>query len=114
MRAPAARPRIVHMVEAFDQVGGPPKLVRLIIGSPLGEKYQFHVLSYTISGLSPAAILRLRGQLAQLSPDIVHIHGLKADGFHAAVAAKLARARRSLLPSTGPPQTPSPLTERRG
>jgi glycosyltransferase involved in cell wall biosynthesis len=85
------------MVEAFDQVGGPPKLVRLIMGSPLRQKYEFHVLSYCISGFNLKAALDLRSQLVQLKPDIVHIHGLKSDGFLAAVAAALARRPRILV-----------------
>jgi glycosyltransferase involved in cell wall biosynthesis len=85
------------MVEAFEQVGGPPKLVRLIIGSPLREKYEFHVLSHCISGFNLKVILHFRSQLVQLKPDIVHIHGLKSDAFLAAVAAAWARRPRILV-----------------
>lgn len=96
-KAATTKARIVHMVEAFDRIGGPPKLVRSIIGSVLREKYEFEVLSYAIAGLSPRAIVGLVRQLRRCSPDIVHIHGLKTDGIHAAVAAKLAGASRVVV-----------------
>lgn len=92
-----SKPRIVHMVEAYEKVGGPPRLVRLIVASPLGDKYDFHVLSYSISGFNLKAVLALRRQLVRLKPDIVHIHGLKSDGFLATVAARLARASQILV-----------------
>lgn len=93
----ARKPCIVQMVEAFEQVGGPPKLVRLITGSPLREIYDFHVVFYIVSGMSLSAVWRLRRQLVRLAPDIVHIHGLKADGFLATLAARLAGVRSILL-----------------
>lgn len=92
-----ARPRIVHMVETFDMLGGPPKLVRLIVGSRLREDYEFHIVTYQISGIDLLAISRLRRQLGHISPDIVHIHGLKNDAFHAALAAKISLAKRILI-----------------
>lgn len=103
-----AKPCIVHMVEGFDQVGGPAKLVRLIIDSSLREKYQFYVLSYSIVGFNLGAILRLYRRLVSLAPDIVHLHGLKSDAFHAAVAARLARARRLLVAIHGSAEDPIP------
>jgi glycosyltransferase involved in cell wall biosynthesis len=85
------------MVEAYEKVGGPPRLVRLIVASPLSDKYDFHVLSYSISGFNLKAVLALRRQLVQLKPDIVHVHGLKSDGFLATVAARLARVAQILV-----------------
>src|ERR1035438_4611804 len=82
------KPRIVHMVEAYEKVGGPPRLVRLITASPLHERYDFHVLSYSISGFNLKAIFDLRRQIVRLKPDIVHVHGLKSDGLLATVAAR--------------------------
>jgi glycosyltransferase involved in cell wall biosynthesis len=85
------------MVEAYEKIGGPPKLVRLLVASPLRDKYDFHVLSYSISGFNLMAVFELRRQLVRLKPDIVHVHGLKSDGFLATVAARLARVSRLLL-----------------
>lgn len=92
-----SKPRIVHMVEGFDQVGGPPALVRLLLASPLAERYSFQVLDYLISGLNPKAIAKLRRRLLDAQPDLVHVHGLKADGFHAVLAARLAKVPRILV-----------------
>jgi len=91
------KPRIVHMVEAFDKTGGPPKLVRTIIDSSLQEKYVFYIISYSITGFDIKAIMNLKRKLTTLSPAIVHIHGLKTDGFHAAVAARLSRVKKILV-----------------
>ena len=90
-------PRIVQMVESFDKVGGPPALVRLLINSPLASQYEFKVVSYTIKGFNPQAVLKMRNELNSLKPDLVHIHGLKADGFHAVLAARLACVKRILI-----------------
>ncbi len=84
------RPRIVHLVEAFEKIGGPPVLVRQIINGPLAELYEFHVVSYAISGVSFRSLFKLKSILDELKPDIVHVHGLKPDGFHAVVAAKIS------------------------
>ncbi|MFA4943138.1 MAG: glycosyltransferase [Lentisphaeria bacterium] len=84
------RPCIVHLVEGFSLIGGPPVLVRQIIYGPLKEKYNFHVISYAIRGFSPKSLFTIRRLLCELRPDIVHVHGLKPDGFHAVLAAKLA------------------------
>jgi glycosyltransferase involved in cell wall biosynthesis len=85
------------MVEAFNQVGGPPALVKLLVASSLAEHYDFQVLSYAFSGFNPPAISKLRHELIALQPDLVHVHGLKADAFHAVVAARLARVSRVLV-----------------
>jgi glycosyltransferase involved in cell wall biosynthesis len=85
------------MVEAFERIGGPPRLVRLIIDSQLRGKYDFHVLTYSISGFNLKAVFGLRRQLVRLKPDIVHVHGLKSDGFLATVAAKWAHVPRLLV-----------------
>ena len=92
-----SKPIIVHMVEAYEKVGGPPRLVRLIITSSLRDQYDFRVLSYSISGFDLRALFGLRRQLARLKPALAHIHGLKSDGFLATVAAKLARVCPVLL-----------------
>jgi glycosyltransferase involved in cell wall biosynthesis len=91
------KPCIVQMVEAFEQVGGPPKLVRLIVESPLREIYDFHIVTYIVSGMNLSAVWQLRRQLVRFAPDVVHIHGLKADGFLATLAARLAGVRSILL-----------------
>ena len=91
------KPIIVHMVEAFNKVGGPPKLVRQIISSELISKYDFIVLSYEITGISLITTIDLRHKLKEIKPDIVHIHGLKNDGFHAILAAKMAKVPRIIL-----------------
>jgi len=88
------RPRIVHLVEAFDLIGGPPVLVRQIIHSPLADRYEFAVISYAIRSIDLRSLLRLKALLKDLRPDLVHVHGLKPDGFHAVLAARLARVRR--------------------
>lgn len=85
------------MVEAFDRVGGPPKLVRTIMESSLAREYEFHVVSYLIAGFSPGTVFNLRNRLLELGPDIVHVHGLKNDGFQAVLAARLACVPRVLV-----------------
>lgn len=90
-------PLVVHMVEAFEKVGGPPKLVKQIISSEIICKYDFQVVSYEISGFSLKSIFYLRDKLKGIKPDIVHVHGLKNDGFHAVLAARLAKVPKIIL-----------------
>jgi len=85
------------MVEAYEKTGGPPRLVRLLLQSPLRDKYDFHVLTYSISGLDLKALFMLHRQIVRLKPAVVHIHGLKCDGFIATVAARLACEPRLLV-----------------
>jgi glycosyltransferase involved in cell wall biosynthesis len=89
-----SRPRIVHLVEAFEKIGGPPVLVRQIIKGSLAERYEFHVVSYAISGISFRSLFKLKSILDELKPDIVHVHGLKPDGFHAVFAAKISGVKK--------------------
>jgi glycosyltransferase involved in cell wall biosynthesis len=92
-----SKPRIAHTVEAYENTGGPPRLVRLIVASPLGVNYDFRVLSYSVSGFNLKALLAMRSRLVQWKPDIAHVHGLKCDGFLAAAAARLAGVPRVLV-----------------
>jgi glycosyltransferase involved in cell wall biosynthesis len=100
------------MVEAFSQVGGPPTLVRLLLASSLKEHFDLHVVTYNTPGLSYGALDRLRVQLRAIQPDLVHIHGLKADGFLAVLAARLARVPRLLVTVHG--STADSMTAYRG
>lgn len=69
--------------------GGPVMAMeRLIHNAPIrfGEMRQFN----GAGGLSFALLRRFVGELQQMRPELVHVRGLGNEGFHAALAARLA------------------------
>lgn len=76
-----------------NQIGGPNTAMRLIANSFLSEKYEFGFLEQSYLGggtINWKMIFDLRRQIKEFDPDIVHLSGLQAAGFRAALAAKLA------------------------
>jgi L-malate glycosyltransferase len=79
-----------------NQVSGPNNAAKRIQESYLSEKYEFEFLTqYKFAGgkISINLILDLYKQIKKFDPDLIHLSGLQASGFHAAVAAKLARKK---------------------
>lgn len=48
-------------------------------------------------GVSPSLLLKMASRIRAFSPDLVHVRGLGNEGFHGAIAAKLAGCRRVLV-----------------
>lgn len=88
--------RIMLHIIMKNQIGGPNTAMRLIANSYLKEKYEFGFLEQTYLGggsINWKMIFDLKRQIKEFDPDIVHLSGLQASGFRAALAARLARKK---------------------
>lgn len=88
--------RIMLHIIMKDQIGGPNTAMYLIANSFLAEKYEFGFLEQSYLGggtFNWKMVFDLRKQIIDFNPDIVHLSGLQAAGFRAALAAKLARKK---------------------
>lgn len=88
---------VVHLVEGFNRIGGPPRLVRLLISSELNQEFEFHVVTYSAKWWEICAWSKVYFALLRLKATIVHVHGLKADGFFATFLCRLAFVPNILL-----------------
>ncbi len=110
------KPIVMQHFAGAPGSGGPATALRRILDSPLGEKYSFH----TMHQAGPAGPLNFRllsrwvSMLREVRPDIVHVRGLGNEGFHGALAARMARCPRVLVSIHGTVRDlTSPMTARR-
>jgi len=110
------KPIVVQHFAGAPGSGGPATALRRILDSPLAEKYQF----YAMHQPGPAGPLNFRllscwvTMLRNVRPDIVHVRGLGNEGFHGALAARLASSPRVLVSIHGTVRDlTSPMTARR-
>lgn len=86
---------MLHLIMP-NQISGPNTASRKIFSSGLKEKYNFGYLiqNYHAGGKINFKLIReLKKQIQQFNPDLVHINGLQSSGFHAVIAAKLAKKK---------------------
>lgn len=98
------RPKVMLHVIMPNQISGPNSAARRIRESPLADRYDFSVVTQTFhaGGRVNIALIRdLRAQIKAADPDLVHLSGLQASGFHAAVAARLATRAPVLMTIRG-------------
>lgn len=94
------KPNIMLHIIMPKQVSGPNTSNRNIASSYLSEKYEFRFLtqSFKAKGKINVKLIRdMRRQVKSFNPDIIHISGLQASGFHAVVAARLAGCRNIII-----------------
>lgn len=94
-----SKPVVVQ--HSFGEVGagGPIGALRRLTSSSLAENYEFVPMHQS----APAGGINLRllkewiAELRRVRPDVVHVRGLGNEGFHGALAARLAGCRRVLV-----------------
>lgn len=93
------RPVIVQHSFGAPGSGGPATAVGRLLESRLAQDYDLVRMHQdrAVGGLNPALVLRWVGLLRRTRPDVVHVRGLGNEGFHAALAARLAGCPRILL-----------------
>lgn len=87
-----------------DQISGPNSAARRIFESSLANRYDFRMVTQTFhaGGRVNLALIRdLRTQIMAADPDLIHLSGLQASGFHAVVAARLATRAPILMTIRG-------------
>ena len=88
--------RIMLHIIMPDQISGPNTAARLIADSYLSEKYEFAFVEQRFHAggrLNLRLIRDLYRQISAFDPQLVHLSGLQSSGFHAVIAAKLARKK---------------------
>lgn len=98
------RPRIVLHLIMPNQLSGPNTSNRLIRQSGLSGEFDFDfVVQRSLAGgrVNFRLIRDLREQFVKLEPDLIHLSGLQASGFHAVLAARLAGYRNILVTIRG-------------
>lgn len=98
-QARADLPIIVQHVAGQPGHGGPATALSHLLNSSLSEKYHQVTMrqSRPAGGINPTIIAEFVRLLRSVHPDIVHVRGLGNEGFHGALAARLAGCPRILL-----------------
>ncbi len=93
------RPIVVQHYAGEPGASGPATAAERILRSRLAMQYQFVPMRQLRgNGLVDLRLIRAWARmLRQVRPDIVHIRGLQNEGFHAAVATRLAGCPRVLV-----------------
>lgn len=79
--------------------GGPIGALERLLASPLADTYTFVRLHQDEAngGIDARRLVQWRARLREVKPDLVHVRGLGNEGFHGALAARLAGCRRVLV-----------------
>jgi len=93
------KPIIVQHTAGHAGHGGPATALHRLITSDLAGKYSLVVMrqEHAAGGFDIALIKRWVAQLRRIRPDMVHVRGMGNEGFHAALAARIARCPRILV-----------------
>lgn len=89
-------PKIMLHLIMPNQISGPNTASRKLFSSNLNTKYNFEYLiqNYYAGGKINFKLIKdLKKQIKLYDPNIVHINGLQSSGFHAVIAAKLAKKK---------------------
>lgn len=87
------KPKVMLHIIMPNQISGPNSAVKRIKESYLADKYEFPVLTQTFHAggkVNLRLIRALKKQVTESKPDLIHLTGLQASGFHAIVACRLA------------------------
>lgn len=79
-----------------NQISGPNNAAKIIANSYLNERFDFFYLEQRFHAngrLNGKLIKDLRKQIKKCNPDLIHLSGLQASGFHAAIAAKMEKKK---------------------
>lgn len=93
------RPVVVQHVAGVLHEGGPQMALSRLLASPLAERFDFRVVVQhsAAGGVDVALLRRLAAEIRTHRPALVHVRGLGNEGFHGALAARLAGAPRVLV-----------------
>lgn len=94
------KPIVMISFRENGENGGPFVSHKRIMESRLSEKYQFVPLIVPKGHLgifNLKVIKQLKNDILKTKPDIVHFSGLQLEGFHIALACKLAKVKNSIV-----------------
>ncbi len=96
--------RIMLHIIMPSQISGPNVASKKIGNSYLSKKYEFGYLTqnYHAGGKVNVRLIKdLIKQIKKFNPDIIHLSGMQASGFHAVVAARLAGHKNIIITIRG-------------
>lgn len=93
------RPVVVQHSFGDPGTGGPIGALQRLLDSPLGERYDFVRMHQegAAGGIDHRMLRRWASMLREVRPDLVHVRGLGNEGFHGALAARMARVPAVLV-----------------
>lgn len=93
------KPVIVQHVFGAKNSGGPVVALERLIEANVGGEFIFHRMDQIApaGGVNFRLISAFRDELRRIRPDMVHVRGLGNEGFHGALAARLAGVKNVLV-----------------
>lgn len=93
------KPIIVQHVFGAANSGGPVVALNRLIAANSEDDFVFHriVQPGPAGGINFGLLSHFRNEISRIKPDMVHVRGLGNEGFHGALAARLAGVRRILV-----------------
>lgn len=104
MKAIKKKKKIMLHIIMPNQISGPNTSSKMIANSFLKEKYEFVFLTQHFHAggkINLKLIIDLFNQIRNEKPDLIHINGLQASGFHAAIAAKMYNKSKLVMAIRG-------------
>lgn len=92
--------KVVHFYTSPDAMGGPTTYIDIIKDSShLQKKFDFYCVyqQKRLNQLRLNDIKRILKEFKEISPDIIHIHGLQGEGFVGVLCSKLYKKARILV-----------------
>jgi hypothetical protein len=93
------KPKILHYYSSSTQIGGPLTYINTILNSELNKVYEFNTCYQMIApkGINIPLLNRMREQIKDFAPDVLHVHGLQSEGLYGLVGGRLAGCKRILV-----------------
>jgi glycosyltransferase involved in cell wall biosynthesis len=93
------QPTVLHYYSSSTQIGGPLTYINTILNSDLKKTYCFDTCFQMMApgGINLPLLDRMRRQIRQTAPDLLHVHGLQSEGLYGLMAGRLAGCKRILV-----------------
>lgn len=104
MKESKSKKKIMLHIIMPKQISGPNTSSKIIAKSYLSDKYDFVFLTQHFHAggkINVKLIIELFTQIRNEKPDIIHLNGLQASGFHAAIAARMYNKSKVLMTIRG-------------
>jgi glycosyltransferase involved in cell wall biosynthesis len=93
------KPKVLHYYSSSTKIGGPLTYINTILDSDLKNIYSFDTCFQMMApgGINISLLDRMRRQIKQAAPDLLHVHGLQSEGIYGLMAGRLAGCKRILV-----------------
>lgn len=93
------KPRILHYYSSSTQIGGPLTYINTILNSDLNKVYELKACYQGMgpNGINLSLLNRMRAEIENFSPDLLHVHGLQSEGLYGLLAGRLAGCKKILV-----------------